>query len=78
MPPLVLFSEQQICNLVNSFLALNISNDNIEDLKNLVAVVANFEHTECSAASHNKKRKVLGTVGEFNDITRSIVHQAKM
>ena len=57
---------------------LNVVHNNIENRKNLIAVVTNFEHTECSAAGHNKKRKVLGTVGEFNDITRSIVHQAKI
>ena len=55
----------------------NVVHNNIEDLKNLIAVVTNFEHSKCSAAGHNKKRKVLGTVGEFSDITRSIVHQAK-
>lgn len=65
--------------LQNSVIFLhNVVHNNIEDRKNLIASVANFEHTECSAASHNKKRKVLGTDGEFNDITRSIVHQAKM
>ena len=46
--PLSVLSEQQICNLVNGFLALNISNDNIEDLKNLISGVTNFEHTKCS------------------------------
>ena len=56
----------------------NVVHNNIENLKNLIAVVTNFEHSECSAAGHNKREKVLGTVGEFCDITRSIVHQAKM
>jgi len=44
----MLSTKQQICNLVDSFIILSISNDNIEDLKNLIAVVADFEHTECS------------------------------
>ena len=46
--PSVLLSEQQICDFVHSFLALNISNDNIEDLKNLLSGVTNAEHTKCS------------------------------
>ena len=47
-PPLVLLSEQDLCDLVDSFLALNISDDNIEDLKNLLSGVTNAEHTKCS------------------------------
>ena len=46
--PLSVLSEQQICNLVDSFLALNISDDNIEDLKNFITSVTNAEHTKCS------------------------------
>ena len=46
--PSVLLSEQQICNLVNGFLTLNISNDNIEDGKNFLSGVTNAEHTKCS------------------------------
>ena len=46
--PLSLLSEQDLCDLVDSFLALNISNDNIEDLKNLLSGVTNAEHTKCS------------------------------
>jgi len=55
--PSVLLSEQQICNLVDSFLTLNISNDNIEDGKNFLSGVTNFEHTKCSWTSHFEKRK---------------------
>jgi len=54
----------------------NVIHNNIENLKNLVASVTLTEHTKCNRTGHNEKRKVLGTVGEFNDITRSIVHQA--
>ena len=46
--PLSLLSEQDLCDLIHSFLALNISNDNIEDLKNLLSGVTNAEHTKCS------------------------------
>ena len=46
--PLSLLSEQDLCDLIHSFLALNISNDNIEDLKNLLSDVTNAEHTKCS------------------------------
>ena len=46
--PHSLLSEQDLCNLVDSFLALNISNDNIKDLKNLITGVTNAEHTKCS------------------------------
>ena len=46
--PLSLLSEQDLCDLVDSFLALNISDDNIEDLKNLLYGVTNAEHTKCS------------------------------
>ena len=47
-PPSVSLSEQNLCDFVHSFLTLNISNDNIEDLKNLISGVTNTEHTECS------------------------------
>ena len=40
--------KQHICDVVDSLLTLIISDDNIEDLKNLIAVVADVEHTECS------------------------------
>ena len=46
--PLSLLSEQDLCDLVDSFLALNISDDNIEDLKNFITSVTNAEHTKCS------------------------------
>ena len=46
--PSVLLSEQDLCDLVHSFLALSISNDNIKDLKNLLSGVTNAEHTKCS------------------------------
>ena len=57
--PSVLLSEQQICDFVHSFLALNISNDNIEDLKNLLSGVTNTEHTKCSWTGHDYEKKVL-------------------
>jgi len=47
-PPSVSLSEQNLCDFVHSFLTLNICNDNIEDLKNLLSVVTNLEHTKCS------------------------------
>ena len=55
--PLSLLSEQDLCDLIDSFLTLNIGNDNIEDLKNLLPSVTNLEHTECSWTSHFEKRK---------------------
>ena len=65
--------------LQNSVIFLhNVVHNNIEDLHNFRASVTLLKHTDCNCAGHNKKRKVLGTDGEFNDITRSIVHQAKM
>ena len=48
MSPLSNTLEQQICNLVHTFFALNIGNDNIENLKNLLPSVTNLEHTKCS------------------------------
>ena len=46
--PRSLLSEQDLCDLIHSFLTLNIRNDNIEDLKNLLSGVTNAEHTKCS------------------------------
>ena len=40
--------KQQICDVVDSLITLNISDDNIENGKNLIAVVTDVEHTECS------------------------------
>ena len=47
-PPSVSLSEQNLCDFVHSFLALNIGNDNIQNLKNLLSGVTNLEHTKCS------------------------------
>jgi len=44
----MLSTKQQICDFVDSLITLKISNNNIEDLKNLLPVVTNLEHTECS------------------------------
>ena len=72
--PSVLLSEQQICDFVHSFLALNISSDHIEDRQDIIASVTNAEHTKCSRAGHDYEKKVLVwfvKFGGFNDITRS-------
>ena len=47
-PPSVSLSEQNLCDFVHVFLALNIGNDNIQNLKNLLSGVTNLEHTKCS------------------------------
>ena len=57
--PLSLLSEQDLCDLIHSFLALNISSDNIKDLKNFSTIVTNAEHTKCNRTGHNKEKKVL-------------------
>ena len=57
--PLSLLSEQDLCDLVDSFLALNISNDNIQNLKNFISGVTLTEHTKCNRTGHNNEKKVL-------------------
>ena len=44
----MLSTKHKICDFVDSLLTLKIGDDNIEDLKNFLSVVADFEHTECS------------------------------
>ena len=44
----MLSTKQQICDFVDSLLTLIISDDNIENGENLIAVVTDVEHTECS------------------------------
>ena len=54
-PPLSIIEDYRSCtnssiilsNIIDIFL-LNILNDDIENLKNLIASITNLEHTECS------------------------------